>query len=132
MYTMKEVCTQVGMSYETLKFYCNEGLIPNIQRDKNNYRIFDERNINWIKSLQCLRKTGMSIKTMKEYLSYCLEGSSSILQRKAMLDIQKKILLKQLEEINESIEFIDKKQQYFDDILDGKIEYTSNLIDIKH
>lgn len=42
MATMKEVCDQVGVSYETLRFYCNEGLVPNIKRDKNNYRIFDE------------------------------------------------------------------------------------------
>lgn len=30
MYSMKETCKQVGMTYETLKFYCNEGLIPNV------------------------------------------------------------------------------------------------------
>ena len=45
MYTMKEVCQIVGWSYETLKYYCKEGLIPNVKRDKNNYRIFDENNI---------------------------------------------------------------------------------------
>ena len=45
MYTMKEVCQIVGWSYETLKYYCKEGLIPNVKRDKNNYRVFDENNI---------------------------------------------------------------------------------------
>ena len=54
MYTTKEACEQVGISYETLKFYCKEGLVPNVKRDKNNYRIFDERNIAWLKGLQCL------------------------------------------------------------------------------
>ena len=42
MYTMKQTCEEVGMNYETLKFYCNEGLIPNVKRNKNNHRIFDE------------------------------------------------------------------------------------------
>ena len=45
MYTMKEVCQIIGWSYETLKYYCKEGLIPNVKRDKNNYRVFDENNI---------------------------------------------------------------------------------------
>ena len=27
MYSMKETCEKVGMTYETLKYYCNEGLI---------------------------------------------------------------------------------------------------------
>lgn len=43
MCTMKEVCKEIGMNYETLKFYCKEGLVPNVKRDKNNYRNFDEK-----------------------------------------------------------------------------------------
>lgn len=43
MYTMKEVCNKIGMSYETLKFYYKEGLVPNVKRDKNNYRKFDKK-----------------------------------------------------------------------------------------
>ena len=65
MYSMKETCEKVGMTYETLKYYCNEGLIPNVKRDKNNYRIFDDNNISWIKSLTCLKKCNMSIEEMQ-------------------------------------------------------------------
>ena len=78
MYTMKETCQKVDMNYETLKFYCNQGLIPNVKRDKNNYRIFDDRNVAWIQSLACLKNCGMSIQEMKEYLNLCLEGESTI------------------------------------------------------
>ena len=45
MYSMKETCEQVGMSYQTLKFYCNEGLVPNVKRDKNNYRVLDRKSV---------------------------------------------------------------------------------------
>lgn len=127
MYTMKETCDKVGISYETLKFYCKEGLVPNVKRDKNNYRIFDEKNIAWLKGLQCLRKCGMSIKDMKQYMNYCLEGVSTIPERKEMLDKSKKYLLEQVEKLNESINFIDNKQMFYDDVLAGKINYTSNL-----
>lgn len=128
MYTMKEACDKVGISYETLKFYCKEGLVPNVKRDKNNYRIFDEKNIAWLKGLQCLRKCGMSIKDMKQYMNYCLEGVSTIPERKEMLDKSRKYLLEQVEKLNESINFIDNKQMFYDDVLAGKINYTSNLI----
>ena len=37
MYSMKQTCQMVGMSYETLKFYCNEGLIPKVARK---YRLY--------------------------------------------------------------------------------------------
>lgn len=45
MLTMKQVCSRVGMRYETLKFYCNEGLVPGVRRDKHNHRVFDERDV---------------------------------------------------------------------------------------
>ena len=128
MYTMKEVCDQVGISYETLRFYCNEGLVPHVKRDKNNYRVFDEKNINWLKSLQCLKKCGMGIKEMKQYMNLCQEGASTIPERKRLLAIQEAFLLSRISEINESIDFIQKKQEYFDGALAGKIKHASNLI----
>lgn len=85
IYTMMQVCKEADLTYQTLKFYCNEGLIPNVKRDKNNRRIFDERNLKWIKDLVCLKKCGMSIQEMKAYLDLCLEGASTIPQRKEML-----------------------------------------------
>ena len=82
LYPMKEACKQTGMAYETLKYYCNTGLIPNVKRSSNNRRVFDEHDIAWIKSLTCLKKCGMTIKEMKQYLAYCLQGPSSIPIRK--------------------------------------------------
>lgn len=130
MYSMKEVCEMLDMPYETLKFYCKQGLVPNVKRDKNNYRVFDERNIEWLKGLQCLRKCGMSIKDMKQYMNLCLEGKKSIPSRKEMLSKTRKDILVRLKELEDSLDYIDNKQQYYDDVLDGKIEYKSNIIDL--
>lgn len=131
MYTMKEACKKVDMPYETLKFYCNEGLVPNLKRDKNNYRLFDDHDIDWIISLSCLKKCGMSIKEMREYLALCLDGQSTIPQRKKLLEIKREKLIKQIAELNASIDYIDWKQQFYDDVLSGKTKYYSNLIKIE-
>lgn len=85
MYTMMQVCRELNMTYQTLKYYCNEGLVPNVKRDGNNRRIFDEKDVKWIKDLTCLKKCGLSIQEMKEYLELCLEGESTIIPRKEML-----------------------------------------------
>ena len=55
-YTMMQVCRELGMTYQTLKFYCNQGLVPNVKRDRNNRRVFDAHDIEWIKSLGCLKR----------------------------------------------------------------------------
>lgn len=131
MYTMKQVCDEVGISYETLRFYYNEGLIPNVQRDKNNYRMFDEKNIAWIRSLQCLRKCGMSIQTMKEYLELSMQGAKSVAKRKELLGIQKEILEVKMRDIQESLDFVNNKQAYFDSVLNGEVEYISKIFNVE-
>lgn len=131
MYTMKQTCQVVGMTYETLKYYCNEGLIPNVKRDKNNYRVFDENDIEWIRNLTCLKKCGMSIQDMKIYIKLCLEGESSIPERKIILDKQKDELLDRINELQECVEYINWKQQFYDDVISGKIKYYSNLIEVE-
>lgn len=85
MYTMKQACELTKLSYETLKFYCNEGLVPNVKRDKNNHRIFDDRDIAWINSLNCLKNCDMSIREMKEYIALCLEGNPQLFSAKSFL-----------------------------------------------
>lgn len=127
MFSMKQACEQTNLPYETLKFYYNQGLIPNVKRNSNNYRIFDENDIAWINSLNCLRNCGMSIPEMKDYIKLCLEGESTIPERKEILAIKRQSLLEQQKLIQESIDYIDWKQGFYDDVLSGKIEYISNL-----
>lgn len=128
MYTMKETCKELSMNYETLKFYCNQGLVPNVKRDSNNRRIFDDRDVAWLKSLSCLKKCGMSIQEMKEYLTLCLEGEASIPKRKMILEKKRNDLLLQLESLQSGICYIDKKQEFYDDVLCRRTKYHSNLI----
>lgn len=130
MYSMKEVCDLTNMKYETLKYYCNEGLIPNVKRSTNNYRIFDDKDVAWIKSLSCLKKCGMGIAEMKKYIALCLDGESSIPERKEILNKKKVLLEMKQREIEESIDYINKKQLFYDNVLTGKLPYTSNLIDL--
>ena len=66
LFTMGEACQATGLSYETLKFYCREGLVPNVKRDGANRRVFDERDIGWVRGLVCLRQCGMGVAQMRE------------------------------------------------------------------
>ena len=85
IYTMKQVCEITGLTYNTLKYYCIEGLVLNHKRNQSNHRVFDDRDVNWIKGLICLRNCGMSIKSMKDYMNLCMGGIETIDKRKKML-----------------------------------------------
>ncbi|MFZ2947078.1 MAG: MerR family transcriptional regulator [Blautia wexlerae] len=125
---MKEACTLTNMTYENLKFYCNEGLVPNVKRDRRNYRVFDEHDIKWIQSLNCLKSCGMSIAEMKQYLALCMEGEGTIPERKVILAEKKETLLKSITELQKAVAYIDWKQKFYDDVLSGKTAYYSNLV----
>lgn len=128
MYTMKEACEKTGLAYETLKFYCNQGLVPSVKRDSRNRRIFDDRDIAWINSLNCLKNCNMGIAEMKEYLALCLQGEGSIPERKIILDTKRKSLEVERKRIEAAISYIDWKQGFYDDVLSGKTKYFSNLL----
>lgn len=130
IYTMMQVCKETNMTYQTLKFYCNEGLVPHVKRDKNNRRIFDEHDVRWIKDLVCLKKCGMSIQEMRTYLSLCLEGEKTIMQRKELLAKKQEELRHAIKELEESVAYIDWKQSFYDEVLSGKKPYISNLIPV--
>ena len=126
-YTMMQVCRELDMTYQTLKFYCNQGLVPNVKRDKNNRRVFDEHDVEWIRSLTCLKRCGMSIEEMRRYLDLCLKGEGSIPERKEMLARKRTDLVEMLGQVQASIDYINWKQGFYDDVLAGRTEYYSNL-----
>lgn len=130
MYTMMEACRETGLTYQALKFYCNEGLVPNVRRDKNNRRYFDEATVKWIKDLTCLKRCGMSIDEIKEYLALCLEGPTSIERRQKILARKQEALAAQMQKLQESIDYINWKQQFYSDVLAGNRPYISNLIKV--
>lgn len=132
LYSMKKTCKITGLTYDALKFYCNEGLIPNVKRNQSNYRVFDDNDINWIKSLSCLKKCGMSIVEMKEYLNLCLKGESSIEERQIILEAKLRELEHKKQEIQDSIDFVHWKQDFYNDVLSGKRKYFSYLIKVEN
>ena len=120
MYSMKEACALTNMTYENLKFYCNEGLIPNVRRDSRNYRVFDDANIKWINSLNCLKNCGMGMAEMKQYLALCQQGPGTIPARKAILAAKREALLQSIQELESAVKYIDWKQRYYDALQSGK------------
>lgn len=128
LYSMKAVCEKTGMTYETLKFYCNQGLVPNVKRDAGNRRVFDERDIAWVESLGCLKRCGLSIQEMRHYVQLCLQGEASIPERKSILTQKRQTLLEHIAKLQSAVDYVDQKQAFYNDVLAGKRSYVSNLL----
>ena len=68
---------------------------------------------------------------MKEYLAMCLQGEASIPQRKEMLAQKQAALRETIRELQDSVAYIDWKQNFYDEVLSGKRPYESNLIPVE-
>lgn len=126
MYTVKEVAKLLELSEHTVRFYTDKGLVPNLQRDKNNNRIFNDESIKWLVGAKNLKKCGMSVQDIKKYVDLCLEGDSTIEERYQMILKQKEVALAQLEQAQLMAEFITKKEKRYLDIKNAIIPDDTN------
>ncbi len=105
--TIGEFSEKTGVSCSALRYYEDKGLIL-VSRDFGNRRIYAEKDIEWIKFLQRLKHTGMSLREMKRYSDLRYKGDSTL---------------------NERLEILKKHQNYVDEQCKLWEEYAKNLQD---
>ncbi|WP_328801864.1 MerR family transcriptional regulator [Paenibacillus sp. LX16] len=110
LYSMTYVVENLNVSAKTLRFYEEQGILPNISRDEKGRRVYNEQQLDWISFIRCLKETGMPLSKIKDYKELYESGNSTFLKREEMLiqhklEVQKKIdeSFKHLEEINYKI-----------------------------
>ena len=73
----------------------------------------------------------MSIQEMKDYLALCLQGERTIPQRKILLAQKQEAPRAGIRKLQDSVAYIDWKQNFYDEVLSGKRPYESNLIRVE-
>ena len=123
---MKEVVKLLDLIEHTVHHYTHKGLVPNIQRDKNNNRLFDDKSIDWLTGVKYLKQSGMSLDAIKTYVDLCLEGDSTIQERYKIILAQKAVALAQLEEAQRIAKYMEDKANNYLDIINHVIPDNTN------
>lgn len=126
MHTVKEAALITGLTEHAIRFYTDKGLVPSIQRNQNNIRIFDEESINWLHGIKCLKQSGMPIEAIKMYVDLCLEGDSTLPQRYALMMEHKEDAIAKLEEAKRHIAHLEQKTALYQAILEQRSPDTMN------
>ncbi|MDO4586723.1 MAG: MerR family transcriptional regulator [Planctomycetia bacterium] len=116
-YTIKQVAEMMELSTYAVRYYDNEGLIPNVYRSAGNVRLFSDYSISWLRLIHCLRTTGLSIEGVKRYIDLCLIGDSTIPERAELIFKQEKILREQLRILKKQMEILTYKKKYYQELL---------------
>ncbi|PPE04576.1 hypothetical protein EELLY_v1c02560 [Entomoplasma ellychniae] len=110
---MKQIADKFGIEEHTLRFYDKKGLFPFFKRDENNYRFIYEDKINWIEIVLCLKKSGMSLIKIKEYINLAMEGENTYPKRLKMMLDQEQIVLAKIQELKQQLKFIEYKKSLY-------------------
>lgn len=118
-YTVKEAAKKLNMTSHTIRYYTDKGLIPSIKRDNNNYRVFDENSLRWLKAAQFLRKSGMSIDEISKYFEICQKGGDNFHEKHEILLTLYERTQKEYEEILTRKKDIEQRKDYFEKVIEG-------------
>lgn len=127
-YTIGQISTMTNLSISTLRYYDAEGLFPNLNR-KSGIRQFSNRELETIRVIECLKKSGLEIKEIKEFIKMCQEGSKTYKQRKALFDNQKKLVEEEIKKLNKTLDMLNFKSWYYETaIKDGNEDHLKEMI----
>ena len=107
VYTVGEMAKLLEVPASTLRYYDKEGLLPFVERSPSGIRMFQESDFEWLQVIGCMKKAGMSIKDIRQYIELALRGDDTIDTRLTMFRHQRDILLAQLEELHHTLETVE-------------------------
>lgn len=122
MYSISEVAKMFDLPVSTLRYYDKEGLFPKLER-VSGIRKFSDREIESLRIIECLKKSGLEIKEIKQFMDWCNEGPSTFEKRRELLGKRRDALKAEMDEMQRSLDMLNFKCWYYDtSIKDGTDE----------
>lgn len=113
-YTIGEMAKLLNIPTSTLRYYDQEGLLPFIKRSESGIRFFQESDYEWLKIIECLKNTKMSLKDIRSYVLMAQEGDSTILARLNLLLKQRELVIAQMNDLQQTLDTLDYKIWYYE------------------
>lgn len=126
-YTIGQVSKMFGLPVSTLRYYDKEGLLPEIKRSSG-IRKFGEKEMRTLKLIECLKKSGLEIKQIKQFIEWCDKGSETYPQRKRLFEEQQVKVLAEIEKYREVLCVLKFKAWYYEELMkEGGEQKLANL-----
>ena len=128
MYTIGQISEMFNIPVSTLRYYDKEGLFPNMKRESK-IRKFDDSEIETLRIIECLKKSGMEIKDIRRYMELCSKGSSTYAERKALFEKQRESGEGAIARLEKTLNMLKFKCWYYDQaIADGNEEHIKEML----
>lgn len=125
--TIQEVCVQMGLTQDTLRYYEKAGMIPPVKRTPGGTRDYGQEDLRWISLAKCLRGAGLPVQAIVEYVRLFRMGDKTIFERLQLLNRQKEALLDQRRKMDDALEKLEYKiSRYENGLIAGKVEWKKD------
>ncbi len=121
-YTIKQAAELTNLTPVTLRYYDKQGLLPYMERRESGYRMFSDGDIAMLRVIECLKKSGMSIKDIRQFSEWVLMGDDSLQERYEMFLERKKIVEAQMADLQKTLDFINHKCWYYETAIEAGTE----------
>lgn len=113
-YSIGEMARLIGVAPSTLRYYDKQGLLPFVERSEGGIRIFKESDCEWLRLIECLKRTGMQLKDIRSFVVMAMEGDSTIDSRLEMIVNQREAVQRQIEDLQQTLSVLDYKKWYYE------------------
>jgi DNA-binding transcriptional MerR regulator len=108
-----------GHSVHTIRWYESQRLIPAVRRDLQGRRTYIPWHIAWLDLIDRLRRTGLSIRQIREYASMVKRGESTLAERLALMQAQRARIQALQADLQSSLELIEQMIDFYSRWLAG-------------
>ncbi|MDR1569445.1 MAG: MerR family transcriptional regulator [Oscillospiraceae bacterium] len=112
-YSIKQVAEKCSMKEHVLRYYEKEGLLPSVARGSGGARRYSADDLEWLSLVCCLKKTGMSIKQIREFVDLSKQGDATLADRVDMLRAHKLSVEEQMLETQAHLDKVSCKIAYY-------------------
>lgn len=122
LYTVGEMARLADLPASTLRYYDQEGLLPFVERSKGGIRMFSEADYSTLMVIDCLKKSGLSIKEIRAFMALAQAGDSSLKERLSMFEKRREAVKEQIQELEHTLALLNYKCWYYETALQAGTE----------
>ena len=127
MYTIGQVSEMTGLPVSTLRYYDKEGLFPGMER-QSGIRKFGDQELEALRVIECLKKSGLEIRDIRQFMDWCAQGSETYPQRRELFVRQKAAVEAELERMERVRDMLIFKCWYYEQAMaDGNEDRLSAM-----
>lgn len=112
-YTIGEVAQVLGVATSALRYYDREGLLPDLGRSPRGTRVFGEEDLGALRVIDCLKRSGMQIKDIRQFMDWHRMGDETLTLRRDLFNRCRRQLLDQMAELQGALDMAEYKCWYY-------------------